>query len=289
MQKIIILFILIMTLSCSLDPVIIDPESLGDYFVFCTLCPGFNHQSLLLVKTKPEKLPTEITDAVVTINSDIQSVQFTHIKKGVYQDVVQKLIVKSGMKYNLNIELTDGRIITGQTILPGHYKITSPSAGDTIQHFLSQKLDTLLLPHVKWTKSVGAKYYTVLLDLNDSLMTNKAVSTFRNDIIFPELIPKFSWGDTIECEKLVKTNLYVFARDSSARFIPMTRAFLDSFTDYTSMEEDDWFNGFQDKIQGYDSTKIKLYGAIGVFNGISMEKEEIYMKVNIDWLGIKNE
>ena len=279
------LSLLILLLSCSLDPVVIDPETLGDYYVFCTLSPGYSHQEILVGKSVPEDLPVAITDAEVTIRSDSQSVMFTHIKNGLYRDENNDLKLNPGSTYTLDIKLQNGEQITGETTLPGTFDILYPHDGDTVQHFLSRTLDTLLLAHVGWLQSERAKFYSVYLKIEDDLIAGNLVSTFRSDVIIPELTPRFLWTDTLKCEIMTPALLYIFAHDSTQRFPGYSRCFLDPYTDFTWKDLEDWIIGFEDRIQGFDADKIKLKGAIGVFNSIGMSKKEINLKVTIDWPG----
>ncbi len=285
MKYIFIFYLFILFFSCSLDPVVIDPETLGDYYVFCTLSPGYSHQEVLLGKSVPEGLPVAITDAEVAICSDSQSVVLTHIKNGLYRDVNSNLKLNPGSTYTLEIKIQNGKQITGKTTLPGAFDILYPLTGDTIQHFLSRTLDTLLLAHVGWLQSEHAKFYSIYLKIEDDQMHGGLISTFRSDVIIPELTPNFSWIDTLKCEKLVQADLYVFARDSTERFFGNSRHFLDNYTDYTWEDLEDWIIGSEDRIWGFDADKIKLDGAIGVFNSIGMAKHEICLNVKIDWPG----
>jgi len=266
--------------SCSLDSVVVDPDTLGDYFVFCTLAPSFEKQELLLGKTVPENLPVAITDASVIISDDTHSVIFSHTGSGIYRDVNRLLKIQAGNHYRLNITLDNGKIISGETVIPDNFNILVPSVGDTINHFLTSKLDTSSLCHVCWTESIGAKYYTVYLEINDKNITSTFINTFRQTALIPELLPKLSMSDSLKGEEIIPAKLYVFARDSTFNFFPNKRVFLDFFTDFTEKELAEWYNSYPWR---FNEKRTNLKGAIGAFSGISSANTEIYLKVKMDW------
>ena len=278
-----VLFVIVSFLissSCSLEPVVIEPETLGEYFVFCTLTPTLEEQELLLGKTVPENLPVPIANARVIISDDTHSVKLSHVGSGVYRDVDRLLKIRAGIKYSLNIALSHGKTILGETIIPGDFEIIFPSKGDTINHFLTSKLDTSLLCHVRWTQSKAAKFYTLYLEINDKNITSTFINTFRNTAIIPELWPILSTPDSLTGEEIVSARLWVFARDSTFHFIPQGRHFLDFFTDYTEEELQEFYNN---SFRQFNRERTNLKGAIGAFCGISSASTEICLKIEFDW------
>jgi len=276
------LFILLLAfLSCSLDPVVIDPESMGDYYVDCLLSPTFEYQEVLVGKSIPESKPVDIKDAQVSITDLTENVvvTFTHIKNGIYRDIEKRLNVVYGHSYHLEVTLENGQRITGEKTLPDDFEIRAPAFGDTLGYFLEYKLDTLQMPHVGWTASENASFYSAHLLIETDNVRGGSVFTYRNHILIPEIIPKFSWADTLTDSSLVQASLVVFAYDSSQMFIPTTRLFLDNFVDYTREE-------WQKAINSY-STDVKqnsnVQGGIGRFDGLIMAKTDFYVQVYTYW------
>jgi hypothetical protein len=278
-----LLFLLLSLAACSLDPIVIEPDTIGDYYLFCTLAPTFKKHQLILGKSLPEVMPEMIEDARVILKSNDQLISMTHTGNGRYFDTSGELVVEPGEKYSLNV-LRDGeQIIYGETLVPGPFSITSPCERDTIQLDLSRiPADTSSLPLVLWTPSARAKYYTVTVKMNSDDVWGSFHSTYRNQMYFPDIIPHFSYRETVKKEILVPATLYVFARDSSFVFLPYNlRNNSDyHFLDFTK-EQDDRMEFYP---FSFDTTRVKMKGALGAFSSISADSLFIYLKININWV-----
>ncbi len=278
-----LIFTAILFLACATNPVIDDPDTLGDYYVFCTLSPVYDKQELLFGKTVPEAMPQVFPNAEVIVNNDRQSVRFSYAGIDVYRDEGDELIVQNGGTYHLQIKVPNGKVITGTTTLPGPFEILNPQEGDTVQHFCSQKLDTLLMPRTSWSQSAGAKYYSMFLQPEDSTLFAQMTTTFRIKTILPDLYPYTSRISTLHGEIMTKANLTVLAYDSTKDFLLTPRYYLHSYRDATSEEVWNWY--VNRHRFGFDEKDNHLDGAIGVFNGIAVARKEFYLKIEIDWPG----
>jgi hypothetical protein len=279
----ILLITTLLVFNCSLEPVVIDPETIGDYYLFCTLAPTYSNHQLILGKSLPEILPEQITDATVVIKSENQTITMQHAEKGRYLDEMGELLVEPGEKYLLEVFRGNERIISGETQVPGPFSITSPCKGDTIQLNMSRTpADTSSLPLIQWTTSEHAKYYTAKLDIESEKIWGSFHNTYRKYMYLPDILPSFSYNESVQKEIVVPTKLYVFARDSSFSFLTYNsrRNWDYQFLDYTreQSEESNEFYPFS-----FDSTKVKMTGALGAFSSINAAQILIYLKIHIDW------
>ena len=276
-----ILWLLFLILACSTDPVVIQPETLGDYYAFCTLSPGYEYQEVLVGKAIPESKWLDIDDALVSIK-DIESdniVYFTHIINGVYRDIDRKLEILNSHSYYLKVLFSNGHVITGTTFAPDDFTILAPVPNDTIEYFMGIKLDTLKMAKVKWTKAEGAKFYSVFLQINDDMFNSVPVYTFQSQVYLPEIIPRFDWSSVIKDTVLVKSVLMVSAYDSTQSFNASRRAFIDGFVDFT---EEQWHESINSTSQR-NNIQSKIKGGIGDFKVALMASNEIVIKIFIDW------
>ncbi len=213
----IVISILPFFLACTLDPVVIDPENAGEYYVLCTLSAGSSRQKVRVGRSRPEHLPVDITDAQVGIYTDAQDVPFVHFKDGFYVENGEKLQVINGETYYLDVHMKNGDRISAETTIPGDFQILHPSSGDTVEHFVSMSLDTLLLDRIFWNDCSEAEHYRIMFDIRDPELNFQPVNTFKTNIFMPEIIA-YDWGKPLSGEKIIETTLYVFARGSTHCF-----------------------------------------------------------------------
>lgn len=268
---------------CSNQPIISSIEGVGDYYCFCTLDPDYTYQQVLVGKTVPESFPIDISDALVTIESTNQSVLFQYIGKGFYRDTEQPLKLVPGETYYLTVRLADGNLMTGKATMPDSFQILSPTKTDTVDHYLSTRLDTMLLPRVSWTKSAGARFYYLRLIFSDAEVQANPVFTHRNSVIFPELIPRRfnNFHEKITGEEIAKAEIIIVAMDSS-RYEDFWyfRNYIPRYSDFTVQEEDAVINEiFNSNI--YQKTNVT--GGLGVFKAKSVIKQKVIIRVHKNW------
>ncbi len=273
-----IYFFVSIFLSCSLNPVVNDPDSVGDYCVFCTLSPVSEYQEVYVSKTVPENLPINIDNASVIISSNGEDIPFRNVCGGLYRDDFTKLKVNPGQAYKLTIKLDSGKIITAETVIPDSFSIISPQSEDTLNHFIMWNIDTLQLPKIKWRRPKNGTHFTIYLDVgNQHNFVGSLASTFRQEAFIPELVARIQPPDyTIPADTIfVDAKILIVAHDSTEIFHPTARIYMPGYSDYTKEER-------LQALQNDGLHHSNIHGALGRFNGISMATIEIVLKVHID-------
>ena len=99
-----------------------------------------------------------ITNAQVTIRSDSQTVQFEHAGEGNYRDAGNSLLLIPGTTYHLEVEVPDGRELTGSCIMPAKPEIINPKFYEEVPAHKAL--------NVMWYKADFAhRYLCILSDL----------------------------------------------------------------------------------------------------------------------------
>ncbi len=268
-------------IQCSLNPVIVNQEHIGQYYAFCTLDPLQEYQEVIVGRAIPETLPEDISNAVVSISSSNQAVIFSYIGDGVYQDTGKMLSIIPGETYTLSVRFSDGHVITGQTTLPGSFSIIQPVEGDTVLHFLDRQLDTLQLSKAKWTVSAGAKFYTLYLKIANDRIVTGPVDVCRTDAFLPELVPS-DWQAEINGLEISASQLIIIARDSTTYLNPESRWFLPDNVDMTLSQKHqallEWIASAETS-----SNSVNINGGIGRFNGYVAVECRIILKIFMEW------
>ena len=188
----IILLLIITFFSCSIDPVVYDEETIGDYFAFCTLAPYFDKQRVLVGRTIVESLPRYYSDAVVTLSGAGGISSFRHTKNGVYEEVSPCLPIIGDSLYTLNVLFPDGHQIQAHTRVPGDFTILEPQPGDTVFFQIGPIFSpstNAILPFIEWTPSDRAYYYSAGTVTEEKWGSNLTFTNFTR--IF---LPYFPYG-----------------------------------------------------------------------------------------------
>ena len=284
-MRLILLFLLlqILSLSCSLDPIISDRESLGDFYAYSSLITGKRVQ-VLLGKTVPENPPVDIDNARVTMGYDSFTVPLSYAGDGLYCDINDELIVQPGQDYELSILLPDKKTIEGKTTIPGTFDIIYPTENDTVFYDQTQPSDTLRFPKISWSESEGAHAYVLSLQIenDDSFQVfSTCVTTFRTQTFLPEII--LNADQILKREITAKGYITVAAVDSFTILPPCLRSFLPALYDYDSLTT---YRDISAKyLQEYNDNQARpssnLTNALGVFNSIHLVRREIWLKIFI--------
>ncbi len=269
--------------SCSNQPIITDPNYEGDPYVFCTLSSDLYYQQVLVGRMIPEHFPQNISNALVTIHNNNQSVVFQYINKGYYGDLDRSLKINFGETCYLKVLFPDGQLISGRATPPGPFDIFVPALNDTIVYFMKQQLDTAKLSRVIWTESKGARFYQIGLFLIDSLLISPYYfSTKKNNIYFPEIMPHALINSRpLKGIKIKNAELIIIAHDSSRyEFSWQRRSLINPYSDFTPQEEAEVSNEL-----GSNTiyTQTNLSGGLGYFNAKSIQKRKIILKIYMDW------
>jgi hypothetical protein len=231
----------------------------------------------------PEHFPQNISNALVTIHNNNQSVVFQYINKGYYGDLDRSLKINFGETCYLKVLFPDGQLISGRATPPGPFDIFVPALNDTIVYFMKQQLDTAKLSRVIWTESKGARFYQIGLFLIDSLLISPYYfSTKKNNIYFPEIMPHALINSRpLKGIKIKNAELIIIAHDSSRyEFSWQRRSLINPYSDFTPQEEAEVSNEV-----GSNTiyTQTNLSGGLGYFNAKSIQKRKIILKIYMDW------
>lgn len=163
----IILFInLLAIISCKNDPIVLEPESLGLYYLKCRIAPSVTQAGAVLGFINPESIPIDTKGANVIISGEGQQVKLVEIKPGFYQDSDALLTIKPKGEYKIKATLPDGSVLSGKSFVPGPFNIIKNSNNDTLEYIvkttsLGNSSEIFIPPKISWTKSQHALSYTM--------------------------------------------------------------------------------------------------------------------------------
>jgi hypothetical protein len=80
----------------------------------------------------PDTLKVHESGAIVIVRKDTQSVRFTEVAPGYYQDTAGVLKVVPGKTYELEVTTAQDEKITGSTIVPSNVVLINPTTMDTL-------------------------------------------------------------------------------------------------------------------------------------------------------------
>ena len=163
-----IIFSFLTALSCTNDPIVHDPESLGLYDLRCKIAPSNSQLGAILEFINPENMPIDTHGATVTISGEEQLVTLSEIKPGFYTSGEALLEIKPGGQYGLSATCPDGSVLNGKTFVPGPFRIVKNSPNDTLEYIVKTfskqpwRQDNIP-PKIFWTRSQHALSYTLLI------------------------------------------------------------------------------------------------------------------------------
>lgn len=175
----------LLLIACSYDPVMIDPETLGDPYVFCVLSPYIETQHVLVGKTRPEDLPEDVSGAEVILSYGDKNIQFAEYNPGIYHDAGNEVTIIPGETYYLRVRFPDDFVLLDSTTVPGSFELLSPSVNDTVDYYYSPPYDTSKIPILEWSTSIGAVSYLAKVQFNDETIHGNEKWTLSNRILFP--------------------------------------------------------------------------------------------------------
>ena len=162
------LFIIINN-GCTNDPIVFDPDSLGEYYTRSEISPQQNKVGVLVGKTVPEDMPVDISGALVYMSNPLQTVKLTEEKPGFYLDTNNEFIVQPGYTHRLQVDMPGGPLMTAQTTVPGDFHFTNPAEMDTLEYVVciqnnpnyNPGAEILHSPTISWSKSQHALSYRI--------------------------------------------------------------------------------------------------------------------------------
>jgi len=267
--------ILFLAASCTTDPVLTDPDSFKEYFVFCTLTPKAEYQQVVLCRMLPENLPGRITDADVSIGYGQKAVWLGYDRDFLYRDEEKKLLLVPGETYILNIRLKDGTKLIGSTSIPGSFSITSPCPGDTLDYRLASTSGNRLTftDSIRFSNvSSGARFYRFWMDVRIKGYTALSFETAIIPAPYPEImVLSGDFQQQRADENIVQSGiLNVVAFDSTHRMTPNWYENPGEMIDLTGV------NFY------YHMDKMKLNGCRGVFNASWWQQVPVVVRLNLE-------
>jgi len=208
-------FLLLIFISCSIDPVVQDSETVGDYFAFCTLMTFVEKQSVLVGRTVVENLPRYYPDAKVTLSGSGYSSQLIYTKNGVFEEQKPFIPIIGDSTYSLEVSFPDGHMIRGKTKIPGDFTLIFPQNHDTLFLKIGPRENptkNMQVPKIIWSVSNGAYYYYI--QSSDGLYGGGSESTKFTQISLP-YSPYGCMNCTIPSEYTSILNLQITAIDST--------------------------------------------------------------------------
>lgn len=211
-----LVFLLFFIASCTTDPILVNPDLSGDYFVRCKIWPGIEKVGAVVGKTRPQDISVDISGAVVAITHNNQSTILSEYQAGFYIDQVKEIKVVSGEKYSILVNLPDGHVLSGDTFVPGDFSIHSTS--DTLLYVIQQFNNQIYESHPEplfWNISQNAFCYGVAF-FDPSSLFGSYVPTFKTTGYLPDQDDVFS--DLTETILIEERIIAVTAYDST--FLP---------------------------------------------------------------------
>ncbi|MBD3375036.1 DUF4249 family protein [candidate division KSB1 bacterium] len=259
-MRVLICLILLSTFcACTLEPIFIDPDSLGDYYIYARLSNTYDEQPVYIEKTIPENQSRYVPDAKVWISYDSTIIRFIYFQDGYYRENGPgKLKVIPGMKYDLHAQFSDGHSLTATTVVPDIPEILYPVQGDTvIQDFTKRKVQDSTLAPIRWKQSRNALRYKIILIPKDGFLWS-LVGSYQGT---SGVIPHLRLTSSAEKNNTYETDLYLFAINGID---------FDLNNGHNSDEKgDDWIS---------DLNNPNITGGIGYFISMSCQKQQLFIK-----------
>ena len=208
--------LLLSGLRCTTDPVVIDPQTLGDYYVYSVISPNIDQQGAIVGKTIPENMPYDISGALVQIHGDDGTFALKEYKPGIYIDMDNTLRIIPAVKYFLTVMLPNGRRLSGETTVPGRFNILNHA--DSLDYTIRGTGDSAeyQVPCISWTRSANAYDYNLSITNVKKEWDSGGFATSDTTVSMPILYSFNAMRDdtTISSMK-IETAIKITARDSS--------------------------------------------------------------------------
>jgi len=280
MRLICILFIAALLLNCSIDPVVQEADTIGDYFAYCTLMPYSEKQTVLVGRTVPESLPYWYNDVEITLSGLGKTSQFRCLGSGKYEEILPALPITGGSVYTLNVLFPDGHRITATTRVPGDFTILEPTHGDTLYYQIGPRKDPKfkhIFPVIEWSPSERAYYYVSNSIVKDGPCGGGIAFTNYTKISIP-FYPYNCWveGAAQLTDYYTHLTLFVVAIDSSRGFHAQRRYWLgpEDLPDY-----DPVFDRLEEN--SVKPEYLDIHGGMGFFNAVNRAECDFVLHVKV--------
>jgi len=173
-----LLLILFIALRCTHDPVLIDPNSLGVYYLKGNISPNEPNCRVVIGHALPERMPEDLHNVAMICSGGGQSVAFTEQDFCIYQDKPTPLLVIPGQRYDISALTTDGVTLHAHTYVPGEFKLLKANLPDTLEYIIAGYeidyypffiIQDYTLPVIEWMPSNHAFVYKIDMDKSEAL------------------------------------------------------------------------------------------------------------------------
>ncbi len=169
MKRGILVFVLL-HLSCTHDPILVDPDSMGTYYLISQISPNISPNGAVVGYSLPETMPEDVSGAEVTLAGNGQNVVLSELQPGVYADDQKMVDVVPGERYDISARINEDVLLYAHTYLPGDFFVLKENMPDTLVYLLKglyyKRFDSFLFfvkevepPLIKWSNSEHAFVY----------------------------------------------------------------------------------------------------------------------------------
>ncbi len=168
-------FLMLGILSCTHDPILVEPDSMGTYYLISQISPDISPNGAVVGYALPETISEDVSGAVVTLSGNGQSVVLDELQPGVYADEQEQVDIVPGQRYDISARINKDVLLYAYTYLPGEFRLLKEDMPDTLEYIVQGFIDgggTYFFPtiydppQIKWTKSKYAFSYSVHINYN---------------------------------------------------------------------------------------------------------------------------
>ncbi len=218
------IFLMLGILSCTHDPILVDPDSMGTYYLFSKISAYITPIGAVVGYSLPETMPEDVSGAVVTLSSNGQSAVLDELQPGVYADEQEQVDIVPGERYDISARINDDVLLYAHTYIPGEFRLLKEDMPDTLDYIykgFTQKyypyfsISEYVSPQIRYSKSEHAFWYSIGIFYN-------GIASFDTCSVLPA-IEHASLKDTLVSEWTEKIKIKITAFDST--FLPYQHSY----------------------------------------------------------------
>ena len=264
--------------SCTTDPVLIDADSLSEYYVRSKISPNVNSIGVIVGKTFPENMPDDIGGARVTVTGAQSYVLLKEWKPGRYIDAAKDLSILPGHNYNLSITLPEGNVINGRTTVPGDFGLVDAIHSDTLEYTFYKINDHYLVnslaSEISWNKSLHALSYRVFLEpLSGNFPAGSKTTIDTNTVVKLYRLHHNIFMDSFSDQIVSKYLINITAFDSS--YIPY-------LSNGGSLEEEDRITQLAESLNAISGQNDNIEGGVGYFASSFSVQDTVIVRLKLE-------
>ncbi len=210
------IFLMLGILSCTHDPILVDPDSMGTYYLISQISPDISPNGAVVGYSLPETMPEDVSGAVVTLSGNNQSAVLDELQPGVYGDEQEQVDIIPGQRYDISARINKDVLLYAYTYLPGEFRLLKEEMPDTLEYIYkgyTQKyypyfsISEYVSPQIRYSKSENAFWYSIR-------MNYYGISSFDSNSMLPAF-KHASTRDTLVSEWTEQIRLSIVAYDST--------------------------------------------------------------------------